>query len=247
MKLGKLPKRTDPRTLQYRDYRTPSSSLKTKREAHWGHGLVYPMLGNDQFGDCVEAEFAHALQIWLTRAGSKFTPDSASVLSAYSALTGFSPNNPVTDRGTDMLAACNYWRTTGMNGFTIDYFLEVHPQSAADVRDAVAYYGGLDIGLQLPQAAEAQSSPQGTWTVGTGPQSVAGSWGGHCVVVSGYDAEYLYCITWGYIQKMTWDFFHTYCDEAYVMLAHAWLENTGLSPSGLAWGQLQADLANLGT
>lgn len=245
MKLGKLPAKHDKRTLKFAKYRT-SSALTTKKAAHWGHGLPFAMLGNDQYGDCVEAAYAHMLQVWIDRAGGSFVPDSTSVLGAYTALTGFNPNNPNTDRGTDMLAAARYWRSNGMNGYEIDAFLEVNPLSTVDVQDSVAYYGGLNIGLQLPLSAQDQSSPQSTWTVSTGPGSVAGSWGGHCVPVSGYDQKTIWVVTWGYIQAMTWDFFETYCDEAFVFLAHEWLENTGVSPSGLAWGQLQADLANLG-
>lgn len=245
MKLGKLPARHDKRTLQFAKYNT-GFALKTLSSAHWGHGLPFTMLGNDQYGDCVEAEFAHQLQIWITRAGGKFTPDSTNVLGAYSALTGFNPNVPGTDRGTDMLSACNYWRSTGMNGFEIDSFLEVNPLIRSDVQDCIAYYGGLDIGIQMPLSAQAQSSPTGKWHVTSGPSSVAGSWGGHCVVLCGYDAQNLYAVTWGYIQSMTWQFFQTYCDEAFVMLAHEWIENTGASPGGIAWGKLMADMANLG-
>lgn len=244
MKLGKLPAVHDDRTLKFAKYRT-TASLPTKKAAHWGHGLPFAMLGNDQYGDCVEAAYAHMLQVWIDRAGGSFTPDSTSVLNAYSALTGFSPNNPNTDRGTDMLAAAKYWRSTGMNGYEIDAFASVNPLSTQDVQDSVAYYGGLNIGLQLPLSAQDQSSPQGTWAVSTGSGSVAGSWGGHCVPICGYDQKTIWVVTWGYIQAMTWDFFETYCDEAFVFLAHEWIENTGISPSGLAWGQLQADLANL--
>lgn len=245
MKLGKAPARKDKRTLQFSRYAT-TQALKTPSSAHWGHGLPFGMLGNDQYGDCVEAAYAHMLQIWITRAGGSFTPDSTSVLNAYSALTGFSPGNPNTDRGTDMLSAANYWRAAGMNGHEIDAFLEVSPLRATDVKDAAYYYGGVNIGLQLPLAAQDQSSSEGTWTVSTGPGSVAGSWGGHCVPVCGFDKNTLWVVTWGYIQAMTWDFFTTYCDEALVFLSHDWIENTGKSPSGLAWGVLMADLANLG-
>jgi len=243
MKLGKLPARQDPRTLRLAKYQTTLPTIP--KAAHWGHGLPFEMLGNDRYGDCVEAAYGHMLQIWIDRAGGSFIPDSTNVLGAYTALTGFNPNVPGTDRGTDMLAAANYWRNTGMNGYEIDAFLALNPQRQDEIRSSVAFYGGANIGLQLPLTAQDQSSPTGVWSVTSGTGSVAGSWGGHCVPVCGYDAQSLWVVTWGYIQKMTWEFYSTYCDEAFVFLAHEWIEHTGMSPSGLAWGQLQADLANL--
>ena len=54
MRLGKQPARHDPRTLRFADYITYSSPLPPQH-AHWGHGLPFAMLGNDQYGDCVEA------------------------------------------------------------------------------------------------------------------------------------------------------------------------------------------------
>ena len=245
MKLGKNPACHDKRTLKYAKYRT-EYRIAVPAKAHWGHGLPYDMLGNDQYGDCVEAAYGHMLQVWIDRAGGSFTPDSTSVLNAYSALTGFTPANPNTDRGTDMLAAAKYWRSTGMNGHEIDAFLEVDPRATDQVKEAVFYYGGLNIGLQLPLSAQDQSSPEGTWAVSTGSGSTAGSWGGHCVPICGFGPDMIWVVTWGYIQAMTWEFFQTYCDEAFVFLSHDWIEGTGKSPSGLAWGQLMADLSNLG-
>lgn len=252
MKLGKAPARHDKRTLKYEDFVSAAEGevkLPVLSSAHWGHGLPYAMLGNDQYRDCVEVAYAHMLQTWIARSRSAalYSPDDTTTLAAYTALTGFDRNNPATDRGTDMLAACNYWRSAGMSGYEIDAFLSVNPQHTDYVRDAIAYYGGLYIGVQLPTSAQAQSVPGGTWAVTAGPDSVAGSWGGHCIPVVGYDKHTLWVVTWGMILGMTWQFFQTYCDEAFVFLAHEWIEGSGFSPGKLAWGQLQAALANLGS
>lgn len=243
-KLGKLPARHDPRTLRFENYRT-NTPLPQLPAAHWGHGLDYGMLGNDVYGDCVEAAYAHFMQIATTRAGGTvYSPAESDALTAYTAMTGFNPAVPSTDNGTDMLTACNYWQDTGMAGLEIDAFLAVSPLSAGDVQDAVAYYGGLYAGFQLPLSAQSQTGSE--WTVTTGPDAAAGSWGGHCVPIVGYAPGVYYCITWGAIQSMTAGFFETYCDEAFCLLAHEWIGASGDSPSGLAWGLLQADLANLG-
>jgi hypothetical protein len=240
-RLGKKAPRRDPRTLKLADYRT--GSLSAPPQAHWGHGLPFAMLGNDAYGDCVEAGFAHQVQMWCDRAGQPFVPDDAETLGAYTAITGFNPADPVTDQGTDMLTACNYWRSPGLAGHEITAYLSVSPKDRGEVSEAVAFYGGLYLGLALPLSAQNQLGE--VWTVVTGPDAAAGSWGGHCVVASGYDDNVVWFISWGKIYAMTWDFFATYCDEAYVLLSRDWMRASGVSPSGLAWGQLQGDLANL--
>jgi hypothetical protein len=64
---------------------------------------------------------------------------------------------------------------------------------------------------------------------------VAGSWGGHCIPLWGYDSNQLWCVTWGALQSITWQFFTTYCDEAFVLLATDWIAASGQAPSHLAW------------
>ena len=240
--LGKKPPRHDPRTLQFTKYLT-SYALSAPVQAHWGHGLPFQMLGNDAYGDCVEAGFAHQVQVWCDRAGHPFTPTTGETLGAYSAITGFSPDDPSSDQGTDMLTACRYWKAAGFAGHKADAYLAIQPAEVTFIKDAIAYYGGCYIGLAMPLSAQNQVGD--LWTVTSGPDSEAGSWGGHCVNLTGYDADTLWCCTWGALQGMTWEWLETYLDEAYVLLSRDWLRATGLSPSGLAWGALQADLANL--
>ena len=241
VKLGKKPARHDPRTLAYGNYRTAAAAPPP--QAHWGHGLPYTVLGNAQYGDCVEAGYAHQVQIWGDRAGKPFVPTDAEAIGAYSAITGFNPSQPSTDQGTDMLTAVGYWKSTGLGGQKITAYATLNTRARAEISEAVAWYGGAYIGIQLPLSAQDQVGSE--WTVTTGPNAVAGSWGGHCVPVSGYDKDQLWCVTWGALQAMTWEFLTTYCDEAYVLLATEWIAGTGQAPSRLAWGQLLADLANL--
>lgn len=240
-KLGKNPARHDARTFAYARYRT--GLVTPPAQAHWGHGLSFAMLANDKYGDCVEAGFSHMVQIWGDRAGKPFVPDDTEVIDAYTAITGFNPNDPSTDQGTDMLTAVKYWKATGMAGQMVSAYATVNPLNRDQVSESIAWYGGLYIGMQLPKSAQSQVGK--VWAVGTGPDAAAGSWGGHCVPLCGYDAKSLWCVTWGALQELTWDFLATYCDEAFVLLAQEWVAASGEAPCNLAWGQLMADLANL--
>jgi hypothetical protein len=244
MKLGKLPAKHDPRTLKYSAYRT--GNLTAPPQAHWGRwkGMTFGMLGNDAYGDCAEAAMGHQEQMWTNDSGgTQFVPTEDETLAVYSAVTGFSQSNPNSDQGTALLDALNYWKATGFAGHKVSAYMAVSPQAAEQVRESVYFYGGAYVGIQLPLSAQAQVGS--TWTVGTGSAAQAGSWGGHCVPVSGYDSEFLWVVTWGTLQAMTWEFFNTYCDEAFVALSQDWMSKSDQGPGGLAWGTLLADLANL--
>jgi len=206
-KLGKSPARHDPRTFDYAKYRTGNATPPP--DAHWGHGLPFTMLANDKYGDCVEAGYAHMVQIWGDRAGNPFVPDDADTLAAYTAIAGFNPNDPNTDKGTDMLTAVNYWKSTGMNGHQITAFASLNPLDANQMKEAIAFFGGAYIGVALPISAQTQVGQE--WTVTQGPDAQAGSWGGHCIPLCGYDGSRLWCVTWGALQSMTWEFLTTYC------------------------------------
>ncbi len=241
VRLGKMPARHDPRTFDYAKYRTGLATAPA--QADWSTGVPFAMLANDKYGDCVEAGYAHQVQIWGDKAGIPFVPTDAEALSAYTAITGFNPSDPSTDKGTDILTALGYWQKTGLGGQKITAYAKVAPTNLEQVKEAIAWYGGAYIGVQLPTSAQSQVGKE--WTVTIGPDAVAGSWGGHCIPLCSYDQNTVTCVTWGALQPMTWEFFTTYCDEAFVMLATDWISATGASPSNLAWGQLMADLANL--
>jgi hypothetical protein len=71
-----------------------------------------------------------------------------------------------------------------------------------------------------------------------------GSLGGHCVYVVGYDPRGLTCITWGKLQRMSWNFWWAYCDESYGLLSKDWIAK-GKAPSGFDATALIADMAAL--
>ncbi len=241
VKLGKKAARHDPRTFDYATYRTGIATAPA--QANWTTGLTFAMLGNSQYGDCVEAGYAHQVQVWGDNTGQPFVPTDAEALGAYTAITGFNPSNPSTDQGTDMLTALGYWQSTGMAGIKITAYAKVNPLNQEEVCEAIAWYGGAYVGVQLPTSAQSQVGTE--WTVITGPNATPGSWGGHCIPLCAYDQNTVTCVTWGALQPMTWEFLTTYCDEAFVMLSQEWIAGSGQSPSNLAWGQLMADLANL--
>lgn len=262
--LGKKPARYDRRTLSFATYQTPSlAGLATPqtlsklppRPRHFGHqNLVndWGMLGNDQYGDCVWAGAAHETMLWAAAARPPGTPPTVqfsteSVLSAYSQVTGFSPNDPASDQGTDMLSALNYRRTTGIQDLSstvhkICAYVSLEPGDTDQLLNACYLFGGVGIGIQFPDSAQTQFQDGEPWSYTPGATLL----GGHYVPVVGYNHSYLEVVTWGRTIKMSKRFYQKYCDEAYAILDDEMLSpDTSLSPEGFDFAALQADLAEV--
>lgn len=249
MRLGKHPKREDPRTLKMARYMTlVPPAPKPPATVDWISKIPnWEMYGNDQYGDCVIAAMAHIInqaQYFNSGKFTNFTLDQ--ILEMYSAIGGYvigsGPESP-SDQGCDMLTALKYWKNTGFLGYKIDAFMEVDPNNAMEVEQALEYFGALFIGLQLPQAVQGMSgwpSPKnltGAWT--------PGSWGGHCVPPMDYISGAEWLVTWGSKLEMADGFQKAYCDEAYVILFPGWIGPKGVTPGGLNIKQLETDLAAL--
>lgn len=242
-KLGRKPARHDPLTLPFARYLTgelpapPESVDLTQGVGSW------PMMGNDELGDCTCAAAGHLIEAWTQAAkgAAQVIPDSA-VLAAYEAVGGYVPGDPSTDQGADELTVLKYWRKTGIGGHKIAAFVAVDPQNSDHVRQAIALFGGLYLGIAMPLSAQEQT----IWDVPAGGpvgSGAPGSWGGHAVPQLQYDPKLTTVITWGQKLQMTWEFFSTYVDEAWAIVTPDWIEQQGDSPSGFSLAALRADLA----
>ncbi len=242
MKLGRKAIKTDTRTLQLGDYLKPSlpppppSADWTKGIAAWG------MMLNDTLGDCTIAGVGHAVQVWSANNGPIVTVPDLTIESYYEKWDGYVPSNPSTDQGGVELDVLNDWRQQSFAGNALMAFADPKVANLVEVRQSIALFGGVYIGLSLPLTAQKQD----IWDVvkGGGANAKKGSWGGHCVFVPKYDAKTFTCITWGQLNTMTVAFWKEYCDEAHTLLGQDWINTKG-SPAGFNQAQLQTDLANI--
>lgn len=209
----------------------------------------WPMMENDVLGDCTIACIGHAIQQWTTYgAGKMFVPTDAQILTAYSGACGYVPGDPSTDQGGNIADVLNYFRTTGIAGNKLDAFmaLPTGAEFARHLKLSVQIFGNCNLGIELPLSAQDDVD---TWTVDKGGINSAngapGGWGGHCILVVGYDLNYITFVSWGKLMQMTWDFFAAYCSEAYAMFNDAWIQGNGDTPSGFPAAQAKADLAIL--
>jgi hypothetical protein len=247
------PSGSDPRTLQLSKYL--SGATPPPPSVNWGTKIhAWGMLGNDTIGDCAWAGQAHADMLWTSN--TERTPlgiTTEKVLAAYAAVTGFNPHdngphgNP-TDKGTLLIDALKYWRSTGIDGQTITAFVEVNPKNQEHVMAAIDLFGCVYVGVELPDSVLPSPTTTPPWTVSPNgsEENKPDPSNGHCIIYSAYDASGPTVISWGTTIQASWAFHAAYCDELYAMVAPRWIGRRGFDPQGIDQEALEVDLAALG-
>ncbi|QXX76455.1 hypothetical protein [Methylovirgula sp. HY1] len=243
MKLGKLAPKHDARIPMLAKY--TADLPPAPAHVDWSAGLGdWGVMRNDTLGDCTCAGVGHAIQTWTMNVGVEETIPDAAVLDLYSAVAGYVPGDAATDNGAVETDVLKYWLKTPVAGHSLDGFVALQPHDIKDIKDAIWLFGGAYIGVALPISAQGQSiwlvPPQGL--TGNG---AAGSWGGHCVYVTGYDHGSVSFVSWGRLMRMSWNFWWAYCDESYGLLSPDWVARNGHTPSGFDRKALEADMVEL--
>lgn len=243
-KLGKAPARKNSVKLKFSAYLSKKLPPPPVEGGHLElvHNLAFGMLGNDKYGDCVWAGAAHETMAWnaYAKSGVTFTPKS--ILSDYSAVTGFNPKDPNTDQGTDMQVAAKYRQDTGVldckgKRHKIGAYLAL-ANNTTQIRQAVHLFGAAGIGIKFPDYAMDLFNKGEDWV----PQKGGTIEGGHYIPAIVYDHDWVYVVTWGKLIRASWEFITVYMDEGVVYLSEEMLVN-GKSLEGFNLATLQADLA----
>jgi len=242
-KLGKLPVRHDPRTLQFGAYLKqglapppPSKSWTAKiPKTGWG------MMDNDTQGDCTCAAAGHMIMEWTANTGKKFVVPDSIILSFYNH---FAHGNP--DAGANMLDVLKYWRKTGLDLHKIMAFAALELKNHVQAMDAVNLFGACYIGVALPNFAVAQGKDflSIPWVVppkGPVGDAAPNQDNGHCIPAVAYDQRNLYVVTWGQLKSMSWSFYDAYSEESFAVLSTDWLKKKK-APNGFDLATLQQDL-----
>ncbi|AEV84966.1 hypothetical protein ACWT_3942 [Actinoplanes sp. SE50] len=141
------------------------------------------------------------------------------------------------DFGTSLLLALKVWvhKDQPLAGLLPEArsFLEIEPRNLDQLREAVLRFGGVLLGLALPQSIkDAQGTLRESWYVpGYGPvyDATAGSLSSHCVAITGFSQREFFCLSAGRVRRLSPEFVLTYADEAYTVTPPAALDaNPGL-------------------
>lgn len=203
-------------------------------------GCVFPLFANDRYADCTIAGLAHQLHMQSVIEGRPIQFSEQEIVDFYFAMTAGADDGLVI---VDVLQRAQQqgFPLSGAHRLTASAFIE--PSDGDNLRSACAVFGGLAVGVMLPLAAQSQqvwdvpdtedlSSLDGAWGVG--------SWGGHEVLVSGFDREGLRLVTWGVEKRATWAWWAAYAEEA-----HALLDADRASQAGVDFAALQAEIRSI--
>lgn len=205
--------------------------------------IQWPMYGNDQIGDCTCAGVGHLVnQLTFYGSGTEAVPSEQSVVSMYSAITGYTPSDPNSDTGAYCQDVLAYWRKTGLEGHKIVTYASLDVSNLIEIKQAIALFGTVYVGLNFPDSAMTQFDNGQVWDVVKGARIE----GGHCVIVGAYGAGKFGLVTWGAEAEMTERFWKKYVDEAWVVLDEDGLKKAGVyftgAPSWYALGEQYAAL-----
>lgn len=198
-------------------------------------GAYYPMDGNDRYGDCTIAGAAHLVEGWDLLSGAhEYLPSSAEVVEVWRELNGD------TEEGLVEAEVLKHWQTVGLFGEKIAGYAPVSSTSLLEWHQAIAFYGGMYLGINVGQPQQEQFSRGEEWTWVDGQEE-----DGHCVVALGYGPHGgLHVATWGGIAVLSPGFLAHGLEEAWAVLPQQMVEARGDS-LGIDLAALQSDLARL--
>jgi hypothetical protein len=265
VKLGgcKVPDKHAP-MLKLGDYLDKAKIAPQPASCDWSGpamSVISDIEGNAAVGDCVLAEEAHFIGVVTGNANSLYAYTTAQTLAAYSAITGYDPNNPASDQGTDPVMCLNYFtRNAYADGSILAGYALVDNTNVEEVKFAINGLGNLKMWVGLPNAwVNPMPSRNGfVWDVNPANPSQ-----GHCFGSPGYrevqvtrkgvrvvganDAG-IQVMTWGLIGTVTWAaltsglFSPNGGGGLAVRVTTDWIDKkSGLAPSGFAYGDIITD------
>lgn len=194
----------------------------------------WPMDGNNEYGDCTMAAAAHMIQSWDAQTGrNDSVPTDQQVVQEYLTLTKGQ------DTGLVESHVLRTWQRAGLWDNRVLAYAPVNVHALTTLKQAIALFGGVYAGIQVPANAQQQFADAKPWTLEPGWQGQR-IVGGHAIPLLGYDADWLYAITWGAVQPVAWDWWSTYADEAWAIIAQQYKEAGEVN--GLDLTALEKDL-----
>ena len=237
-RFGKHPPKIDYRTLRFKNYLTDSIAAppatynaltQVYQELQTADPTqLFPMDGNDIYGDCTIAALAHAETVFEGLVGTKKIPSTRYVEKLYFRLTGG------IDSGLNELDVLNYWRDNPVDGDQIITYVSIDPKNHTHIQQAIQLFGGVYLGFQVQQNCVQEFQAHQPWTPGPLTND------GHAVHAVGYDQNGVTVLTWGNAQQGTWDWWDECVDEAYAILPPE-AQQRGFAP-GFNYTQLEADI-----
>ena len=239
LRFGKHAPKLDFRTLRLKNYLSPQlpppppacdvlenvyKKLKTSDPK-----VLFPMDGNDTYGDCTIAALAHAITVYSGLTGKKKIWNTKDIVKLYFHLT------KGVDSGLAELDVLNYWQSNKVDGDKILAYVSIDVKNKTHIQQAIKMFGGVYLGFQVQENCIQEFNAGKPWTPGRLTND------GHAVYAVGYDNKGVTVLTWGNTQKATWSWWLECVDEAYAILPPE-AKKSGFA-QGFNFAQLQSDLS----
>lgn len=200
-------------------------------------------LGNDEWGNCVEAGMMRQLQCWRLHAqGDAWCPTRADALELYRLISGCdAAQDAAPGPGTRLDDAERYWARTGLSTsaerFRTAVAVVVPPQDLDAIDRAIAALGGVGLCWDLPEYADGAAE----WSWPGSPSPIAGM---HFTTAVAYDrtmpdgaAGRYTVLSWGLAVAVSAAFVRQYLASAAAWISPDWFGTDGRSPAGLTASQ----------
>lgn len=237
VKLGRLPAIEDAGVPFLSELSAAKTLPAPPTAVNWYAGVgEWGMLGNDVLGDCVEAMVGHATTQFTAYAGTDRVATTGETVQVYSEVTGYNPDDPATDQGTVMLGPGGMMQHWNLNGVVFGgvrsfarAYAKLHSDNLTRLQQAIHYFGGVGLGIDLPENVVAGDTIPFVWKDPSGPVA-----GGHEVWVNGYQTVsgilLFDLISWGARYRMTAGFLEAVTREAVTIYDPDSLNPRGLNP-----------------
>lgn len=154
-------------------------------------------------GDCLVVAFAN---FTLKRLGIRMS--LGEIQYAYSKWTGWSPLDPSTNHGTNVLSGLTYWRDQGFPADCLDRIAGFDEISVDQIQATVARDGGCVIWVMLPLVDD-------DWDFADDALGTPGT-GAHAMFVTDAD-DGLIVVTWGEERRVSWAWARAFLKGAYAI------------------------------
>lgn len=208
------------------------ASVAVPNVADWG------MLSNDTLGSCGPAGLVHDFMAAAADTSEhEAFPTAEQVAKYYLRYDGGQDNGVVL---SDFLA---YVRKHGFNGHKISAYAPVAVHDVPTLQFAINAYDAAYVGITVSNDMMRAVQGDGPWTW-TLDDLGGGVDGGHCIILCGYDSNWLHGVTWGRTIRIAYPAWHRMADEAWAVLPGE-LTKAGGDGHGISLAALQADLGRL--
>ena len=194
------------------------------------------MLGNDRYGDCGVAGIQHGLQTHaaIVNMDERF-PSEQEVIDYYLAYTNGD------DSGVVLHDFLEYVRRNKFHDKTVQAYAPVTVQDVPTLQTAIWLYGFAYAGITVTAGMQDAFGKEKPWDAEACDGKPVG---GHCVPIVGYDDQFLYCVTWGGVQAITYPAWHSISTEAWAIISGEFVAHHG-DGRGVDLTALVADLNKL--